>query len=87
MPTTRREVLLSTGALAGTSLLTGREALSQQSDPLEEEVAAALNVWDFKKIAQQRLSQASWDFITGAAGDEITMRWNREAYDLSLIHL
>ena len=81
MPTTRREVLLSTGALAGTSLLTGREALSQQSDPLEEEVAAALNVWDFKKIAQQRLSQASWDFITGAAGDEITMRWNREAYD------
>ena len=81
MPTTRREVLLSTGALAGTSLLTGREALSQQSDPLEEEGAAALNVWDFKKIAQQRLSQASWDFITGAAGDEITMRWNREAYD------
>ena len=44
-------------------------------------MAAALNVWDFKKIAQQRLSQASWDFITGAAGDEITMRWNREAYD------
>ncbi len=81
MPTTRREVLLSTGALAGTSLLSGREAVSQQSDPLEEEVAAALNVWDFKKIAQQRLSQASWDFITGAAGDEITMRWNREAYD------
>ncbi len=81
MPTTRREVLLSTGALAGTSLLTGREAVSQQSDPLEEEVAAALNVWDFKKIAQQRLDQASWDFITGAAGDEISMRWNREAYD------
>ena len=81
MPTTRREVLLSTGALAGASLLPGAEASSQQSDPLEEEVAAALNVWDFKKIAQQRLSQDSWDFITGAAGDEITVRWNREAYD------
>lgn len=44
-------------------------------------MAAALNVWDFKKIAQQRLSQDSWDFITGAAGDEITVHWNREAYD------
>ena len=81
MPTTRRQVLLSTGALAGASMLPGGEALSQQSDPLEEEVAAALNVWDFKKIAQERLSADSWDFITGAAGDEITVRWNREAYD------
>jgi 4-hydroxymandelate oxidase len=63
-------------------LLQGGETAAQQSsDPLEEEVAAALNVWDFKKIAQQRLSQNSWDFITGAAGDEITVRWNREAYD------
>ena len=82
MGTTRREMLLSTSALAGASLLQGREAAAQQSsDPLEEEVAAALNVWDFKKIAQQRLSADSWDFITGAAGDEITVRWNREAYD------
>jgi len=82
MGTTRRELLLSTSALAGASLLPAGEALAQQSsDPLEEEVAAALNVWDFKKIAQQRLSADSWDFITGAAGDEITVRWNREAYD------
>lgn len=81
MPTTRREVLLSTGALAGASLLPGQEAVAQQTQPLEEEVAAALNVWDFKKIAQQRLSTDTWDFITGAAGDEITMGWNREAYD------
>jgi len=82
MGTTRRELLLSTSALAGASLLPAGAALAQQSsDPLEEEVAAALNVWDFKKIAQQRLSADSWDFITGAAGDEITVRWNREAYD------
>jgi len=82
MGTTRREMLLSTSALAGVSLLQGGETAAQQSsNPLEEEVAAALNVWDFKKIAQQRLSADSWDFITGAAGDEITVRWNREAYD------
>ena len=69
MGTTRREMLLSTSALAGVSLLQGGETAAQQSsDPLEEEVAAALNVWDFKKIAQQ-------PSLSGQLGFHYRCRW------------
>ncbi len=32
-------------------------------------------------MAQSRVSEAAWARIQGGAADEITLRWNREAYD------
>src|SRR5437763_12700130 len=32
-------------------------------------------------MARERLSPAVWARISGGAADEITLRWNREAYD------
>jgi 4-hydroxymandelate oxidase len=40
-----------------------------------------LNCADFERAAQERLSHMAYEYIAGGAGDEITMRWNREALD------
>ncbi len=81
---TRREILLSTGALAGASMLPAGAALSaaaQEAAPIPGTVEEALSVWDLKEMAQERLPLAAWTNIVGASGDELTMRWNRESYD------
>jgi 4-hydroxymandelate oxidase len=35
---------------------------------------------DFEPLAQERMSHMAWEYINGAAADELTVRWNREAY-------
>ena len=39
------------------------------------------NLADYESRARQRLSHMAYEYIAGGAGDEITMRWNREALD------
>jgi 4-hydroxymandelate oxidase len=41
----------------------------------------ALSVFDFEALARDRVSHGAWARISGGAADEITLRWNREAYD------
>ncbi len=36
---------------------------------------------DFEPLARKQLSHMAFEFIAAGAGDEITLRWNREAYD------
>jgi 4-hydroxymandelate oxidase len=38
-------------------------------------------ITDYEQLAIQRLKPAAREYIIGGAGDEITLRWNREAYD------
>ncbi len=45
-----------------------------------------LNLQDFETLARQRLSNMVYDFVAGGAGDEHTLRWNREAYDRIRLH-
>jgi 4-hydroxymandelate oxidase len=40
-----------------------------------------LSVTDFEDVARQQIVHAAWERISGGAADEITLRWNREAYD------
>ena len=40
-----------------------------------------LSLFDFEADARTRISHGAWERISGAAADEITLRWNREAYD------
>ena len=40
-----------------------------------------LSLYDFEGEAHTRISPAAWDRIAGGAADELTLRWNREAYD------
>lgn len=39
-----------------------------------------LSLPDFAELARERISPAAWARVEGGAADEITLRWNREAY-------
>jgi 4-hydroxymandelate oxidase len=36
---------------------------------------------DFEPRARERMTRNAWEYINGGAGDEISLRWNREAWD------
>jgi 4-hydroxymandelate oxidase len=42
---------------------------------------ALLSLSDYEAAAQTRISHGAWARISGGAADEITLRWNREAWD------
>jgi L-lactate dehydrogenase (cytochrome)/(S)-mandelate dehydrogenase len=48
-------------------------------------LARAINIADLRLIAQQRLPKAVFEFIDGGAGDEITLRENRAAFDRTML--
>jgi 4-hydroxymandelate oxidase len=50
---------------------------AQQSPKLDD----LLSLFDFEAEAQKHISHGAWARIMGAAADEITMRWNHEAYE------
>ena len=64
---TRRGTLL---AAVGAALARGQTVMDR-----------LLSLADFEGEAQKHIVRAAWDRIAGAAADEITLRWNREAYD------
>jgi isopentenyl diphosphate isomerase/L-lactate dehydrogenase-like FMN-dependent dehydrogenase len=39
-----------------------------------------LNVWDYERLAEERLGPGAWSYFAGGADDERTLRWNLEAY-------
>ena len=84
MPT-RREILMSIGALAGVSMLSANAkplASAVQDDvPIPGSVDKALSIWDLKAMAKERLTEGHFAHIVGGAADEITVRWNREGFD------
>ena len=43
--------------------------------------APLCDVPDFERAAKACLPEMAWAYISGAAADEVTLRWNREAYD------
>ncbi|CAM5360139.1 (S)-mandelate dehydrogenase OS=Afipia felis OX=1035 GN=mdlB PE=3 SV=1 [Afipia felis] len=36
---------------------------------------------DYEALARARISENAWAYIAGGSADELTMRWNREAFD------
>jgi 4-hydroxymandelate oxidase len=84
MAITRREVLLSAGALAGTYVFSpnpGSVIAFAQSADAPKEVVGAVNLFDFEPLARSRISPMAWEYISGGAGDEVTLRWNRDSFD------
>ena len=45
-----------------------------------------VNLFDYEPAARERLSSMAYDYIAGGAGDEITLRRNRERFDQLLLH-
>jgi 4-hydroxymandelate oxidase len=82
MSVTRREALLSAGMLTAASVLpVAAEQLT--SSPAAEPAASGpemISLTDFEPVAKEKMSPMAWQYINGAAADELTLRWNREAY-------
>ncbi len=94
MSITRRDLLLSASALAGSSALTPTPASAADAgkgaNAAVEGIGAAgparddgviADVPDYLRAAQAKMTPMAWDYISGGAADELTLRWNREAYD------
>src|SRR5579863_8520989 len=88
MKASRRE-LLALFAAAGVRLpaQTAAQAPEQsaaqaaaQSKPAPD-LDRLLSLFDFEVEAQARVSHGAWARISGAAADELTLRWNHEAYE------
>jgi 4-hydroxymandelate oxidase len=46
----------------------------------QQPTAEPVNLADFEALARQRISSMAWAYLCGAAGDELTLQWNREAF-------
>jgi 4-hydroxymandelate oxidase len=46
----------------------------------QQAIDRLLSIPDYESAAHGRVAAAAWDRIEGGAADEITLRWNREAY-------
>jgi len=76
MMTSRRRVLSSAFALlAGSPVKLGAQATAAA------DLDRLISLFDFEGEAQKRVSHGAWARISGAAADELTLRWNHEAYE------
>jgi 4-hydroxymandelate oxidase len=92
MNVTRRRILSAGGRLAGAVALTaGRperaeagERAGPQGTPRAcgaGDAADILSLPELEQRARECLSHMAYEFVASGAADEITLRWNREAYD------
>lgn len=72
---TRRDLLFPAMALAA---LRPRIVVAQTS--AKSEIDQALSLHDFELLARKHISRGAWERVQGGAADEITVRWNCEAY-------
>lgn len=85
MDNSRRDVLKSLTALAGTSVLpTDQQQSMIIADPgLAEptDLSDIINLFDFEKKAEGQMSRMAYEYVASGAADEYTVRWNRQALD------
>lgn len=84
MPFTRREALVSAGALAAVSVFPPAKTMAQDSNPPSQAISEAgpepICLADFEPLAKAKMSAMAWEYVTAGAGDELTVQWNKEAY-------
>ena len=80
MNMTRRNMVRSTMSALGATLLP--TAAAQPSPAVHEGNAGGLldlvSLDDFERAARERMDAMAYEYIASGAGDEITIRWNRE---------
>ena len=64
---------------AGLPAVAALHAPPQDDSP--GETAPLINVFDFEALVRQRISRLALEYISSGAGDEITLRRNRERFD------
>ena len=93
MKTTRREAFASLAAMVGGSALVSAQqtAGAPAAKPLTRPAATAVprklaSVSDFEPLARQRMSHMAYEYVSGGAGDELTLRDNIQAFDRLRLH-
>src|SRR5688572_1078987 len=87
MNISRRDWIRSASWVAGASLLGSKAAGSEVAPSAlpgglrAPNPADLLDLTDFERAAKTVMSPMTWDYVSGAAADEITLRWNHEAYE------
>ena len=87
MKLSRRKMLLSTGTLLAGSYLQvkGNPLISTQQSAHSlvkdtPDLSEAINLHDIERIAKEKMSKMAYVYIDSGAADEITVRWNLEAW-------
>lgn len=83
MAITRRDLLLSAGALAGASALSLEAGLlrAEARQTTADATAGMFTLSDFEESARKKMSPVTYEFVASGAADELTLRWNRESLD------
>jgi 4-hydroxymandelate oxidase len=82
----RRRILLGGGGLLG-GLAAGALPTRSRAQgpapgaPCVADLAELLSLPDFEEKARSCVSHMAYEFVAAGAADQITLRWNREAYD------
>ncbi len=88
MKQARRDLLKTITALSGGLMipLGGQSQIVEQNilpitygDPID--LSEIFNLFDFEKMAEGKMTKMAYEYVAGGAADEITIRWNRQAYD------
>lgn len=85
MEISRRELLRTSGLLAGGALVStaariGAAPAAGATPPAAGSEVLA-DVFDYARAAPARMSAMGWEYISGGAADELSLRWNHEAYE------
>ena len=84
MPFTRREALRSTGMLVAASAVPlAATAEQEKTSPSQSAPAASIEpvcLADFEPLAKAKMPVMGWEYVSGGAADELTMKWNKEAF-------
>ena len=92
MEVSRRDVIMSALALSASAILPQRAAAEDVDEPAADSALspalppALVALEDYERAARERIDPVSWEYIDSGVADELTLRWNREAYrELRLI--
>src|SRR5579864_8408635 len=79
---TRREAIVAfCQFLAGSPLLKADRKFKELDNPLLKQV----NVFDFAKLAKEKLDPLAWDYLDEGSDDEVSLRANRTDFDRIII--
>src|SRR3982750_4562996 len=84
MTVSRRSALKSGLALGATAMIHGTTSASAATPSGSPRPGSApaplLTLEDYERAARERVDPVAWEYISSGAADEISLRWNIDAY-------
>jgi 4-hydroxymandelate oxidase len=84
MAVSRRHALKS-GFAVGASMIINKSGVAEASTAVRgrasaSAVAPLLTLEDYERAARERMDPVAWEYVASGAADEISLRWNMDAY-------